>query len=261
MVSDFSLAQFKTKVGSIIGSIVDKKGSNNQKLIFKNCTFVLNPYAKVYPYQKELIELEKEKFLIENYYFTREDLIEDIAELAYPPKGFEEIMQRLKHFIPEKDLGTLLYASKVCKNENDGKTITDDPKRSTFCSREKTLYNWIRSGEVFEKDIFPMLNALEKEEMGGQLFLNWWNNFIEFHPFRIFVSINMETADLKEEVLKRILLYKQKKVYVHARGSRIKFSDKVIQQLVKSELNKFEVKPIDYILGNSKARKFIISDS
>ena len=37
MVADFSLAQFKTKVGSVLGSIVDKKGSNNQKVIFKNC--------------------------------------------------------------------------------------------------------------------------------------------------------------------------------------------------------------------------------
>lgn len=259
MVADFSLAQFKTKVGSVLGSIVDKKGSSNQKLIFKNCTFVLNPYAKVYPYQRELIDLEKEKFLEENYYFTREDLVEDIAELAYPAKEYEEILQRLKPFISEKDMGILLYASKVCKQENAKQRIKEDTKHISFCLREKTLYNWIRSGEVFEKDIFPMLNALEKEETGKQLFLNWWNNLIDFHPFRIFVSINMEDTDLKEEILKRILLYDQNKIYVHTRGARIKLCEKVIRQLFKNELKTFGIKPMNYILGNSRAKKFIIS--
>ncbi|MBU0459650.1 MAG: hypothetical protein KJ771_02475 [Nanoarchaeota archaeon] len=259
-MADFSLASIKTKVDKIRASIVDKKGSINKKNIYKNCTFIQNEFVNVYPYIEELKDIEKEKFLKENFYFTREDLVEEIGDLAFPKQEYEEIMKKLKPFISEQDLGALLYASKSCKIEDEGKKgkkgkiFTYNP----FGEREKTLYNWLRSGEVFEKDLFPILNSLKKVDQSTELFLSIWDNYIKSHPFRVFVSKNMDEEELKDNILKRLILHGKKKIYVHSRGKTIFFSNKIINILIKEDLINFRLKKEDYTLGNSSARKFMI---
>lgn len=265
MGSDFSLVQFKARVEKLFGSIVDKRNSKNLKVTFKKCTFVLNEKASVYPYHKAMIEQAQEVFENEDFYFTRADLVNKIGALANPSSSHEKVMEQLRPYISVNDLGAILSASQVCNMEDKGvgeikQREAHNKHIQAYKEKGRIIYNWLRSGEVFEKDILPVLSFYEKMD-GGQLLFQTtiWDAFLKFHPFRFFVPGLILKEDLQDEILKRLFIYQQKEIKIYARGKKVDFTQKILEEL-KEELKNCEIKKSKlYVLGKTSARKFTIS--
>lgn len=266
MGTDFSVVKLKAELQKILGSVVDKRNSKNLKIVFKKCNFVLNESATVYPYHEAMIKEANKSFEHEDFYFTRADLVKQIGELANPSLVHEKIMKALKGYVPDSDLGAILSATQVCKMEDDGTTENKrkDARRrhiQAFKERGKTIYNWLRSGEVFEKDILPVLPLYERMDGGKQLFQTTvWESFLKLHPFRFFVPRGVLKEDLQDEILKRLLIYQQKEVKIYTRGRKVRFTQTAINELKKEELVGYSVsrsKP--YHLGDTPAMTFTIT--
>jgi hypothetical protein len=97
------------------------------------------------------------------------------------------------------------------------------------------------------------------KEIFTQLFNTLWETMITMHPHRVFVSINMNAEDLKEEIIRRTIFKESKKIIVYSRGTKNKISEKAAKMLSYNYLSnkkvKWELVKKKYKIGNNPAMK------
>jgi len=238
----FSLAEVKAKIDKLLE--INKSGQKIvkiKKINLKNVTFILNPRATAIPYHQAIVDEElkqfnKQKTNSQELFFSREDQIDELKDMLYPGKDYDKILEKISPYISEDDNGALIYASMICKKENEKQEARDliNKLREAYKKRGLTLYNWLRCRDVFSQDIFPFLEFV-KRKLGKEArsnFTPFWESLIKFHPHRIFVASKMFEEGLMDDILKRALLYKIKKICVYARKTRIGFARKIIKKLL-----------------------------
>jgi len=230
---------------------------------FKIYSIRTNPKAYVIPFVKEISDLVKEKFLKDEAYFCRSDLVEDVSKIIYPPRNYDNIIKKLKDIIDKKDIAALLFASKICEQENKGSGEDREERRrlkEAFNQRGFTLYNWLRSDDVFPEEILPLLGSKDSFpslEAFKLFFLNYFEDLIQFHPNRIFVATNMNPNYLTNEINQRVCFYPSRRLFVYSRSGRNQIAEKVINKKDIWFSNiQFKVKRKVYKLGASLAIKF-----
>ncbi len=228
-----------------------------------NYSIKLNPKSKILPFVKKISRLLSQSFLQDEAYFCRSDMIEDVSKIIFPPRDYDNLIRKVKGILDKKDIGALLFAAKICEEENKGKGENKLEKiklKSAFNQRGITLYNWLRSGDVFPEDILPLLSS-KKSFNNEQAFLTFFRNYFEdllsFHPNRIFVSLNMTKEELKTEINRRACFYDSKNIIIYSRSGRNKISEDLLKGIIILFLGiKFKIKKKIYPLGNSSAIKF-----
>ena len=204
------------------------------------------------------------QFLKDEAYFCRSDLLGDISQIMYPPKNYDNIIKKLKDIIDKNDVAALLFASKICEQENKGFREDKKEKRKlkdTFHRRGLTLYNWLRSGEVFPEEFLPLLgckNEFSSNEEFKSFFKEKFETFLDFHPKRIFVSTDIKPKDLINEIDLRACFYSSNdKLIIYSRSGTNQIAEKVINKKKIWFSNVcFNVKKERYKLGASFAIKF-----
>lgn len=267
------------KAEEIRGVSLDKKGNviinvkvSGKKDSIVTVSFPINLGTSAIPYLKGLSKVAKEKYLKENYFYTRADLLQPIAESQVTPKKYDDILSRLKPQLIKprpKDIGCLRYAAIICNREDSGatekelETYRGELYHVHHSTRGYTLYNWMRCGEVFEQEIFPFLNLCvtmsDKRDDFEKLFLPFWDGRINFHPNKIFVSRNMSTLDLQFNIKLRLIDNKQEEVRIYTRSSRIEFAKKAIEDFkMKMKDCTINVKEIPYKYGTCACKTYIL---
>lgn len=228
-----------------------------------NFSIKINPRASVMPFLREVSAVQKQKFLDDEAYFCRKDLLGDVSRLLYPSNDYDKIIKVLKELLVDEDIGALLVASRICYEEDNG---ADEDKlrksklRSIFGPRGINLYNWLRSGDVFQEDVLPLLSCRDQFTSEND-FKNFFKNHIEglhdFHPGRIFVSTTMSRDDFISEINRRVCFYDAEKIVIYSRGGRNKLAGSVLNRSVLYFSNrKYFMKSESYSLGASNAIKF-----
>ncbi len=229
----------------------------------------INSKTSALPYYPELFSIEKKPYEKKEAYFVREDLLPPIGLTRDLPDKYCRIISRLRPYLDEKDIAALKFAAVICKDEDAGtkeeflKNLRQQSSGKAPIQSRRTImiYNWVRCGEVFDSDIFTRLEELKQvtndEKVHKQLFCEYWNSMLVYHPTRIFVRMWMSEDELSGEVYERLVMKEQDKVYVYARGTRISFAKEVIKDIVKT-YNCYYYLEKKYKFGNSPARTFIV---
>lgn len=238
--------------------------SNNTNI--NNLWMNVTDSAKILPFVQEISEQQKKAYLGDKAYFTREDLVEEVMRIIYPSEEYKKIINALDGFIPQKDISALLISARICKMEDDLIKFNELKEKhkltEAYSTRGLTLYNWLRSGDVFPLDILPFIEAkinFSDNVLFNQLFNTFWESMINLHPHRIFVNMNMNKDDLIREILTRAIFKESKKIIVYSRCSRNHISQKVEKDLKTSytlgKKIRWKNKKKKYKIGNNPAIK------
>jgi hypothetical protein len=232
----------KTKIESFLK--LNTTISKNTNI--ENLWMSLPNAGKFIPYTENLSEQEKKLWGKDEAYFLREDLVEPTMRILYPEGKYKKIIDALKSFIPQKDTASLLFAADICLKENKKSEFDGELARRKLSEanprRGSILYNWLRSEEVIPFDLLPFIELkdnFQDKTLFNSLFTGIWEQFLTCHPLRIFVSVEMNEEKLLDEILKRAIFKKSKKIIIYSRGLR----NKIVNNLLKNL-------KVSYSLGN-----------
>lgn len=193
--------------------------------------------AKVIPFTNNLSEQENSMWSNDQAYFIRENLIEPTMRILYPEGEYKKIIETLRPFIPQRDTASLLFAADMCSMENKKIPFDEIFARKKLSEANKnrglTLYNWLRSEEVIPFDILPFIESkgnYPDKDLFQTFFSCCWEELIQSHPSRIFVSFGMDVKDIRDEIIKRAIFKQSKKIIVYSRGLR----NKIVTNLLKN---------------------------
>src|SRR3989344_6664163 len=99
----FSGVDINIKLKKIADKLISF-GEKSEVKNYENFSIVLNPNSKVVPYVKEISDLQKEKFMAGESYFSRVDLVEEVAKIIYPSKDYARIINKLKWILKDEDI-------------------------------------------------------------------------------------------------------------------------------------------------------------
>lgn len=241
-------------------------GGKSAKTEYKNCNF--SSANRVSPYlSANAVDLVKE-YLCEQKFFSRDDNYEDVLNMIFPPKNYERIIDKISPYISEKDKGHLLAAASLCVKENKGMDTEEDIKKlieaKHFTKRARTIYNWLRSEDVFPQDIYPIIATrggmnISAEDFRDKIFPKFWDEMISKHLWRIFVPRGSTRESLIAEITERIYLHKRESVYVYSRDNVNKLSKSVVYECKGYDgPHHLNVSVKKYDIGNHPALRFKI---
>ena len=265
----FSLGEINAKIKNLLElNQAGQKIVKIRKISLKNVTVVLNPRTAAIPYNQaiikdELARFDKQKADNQKLFFVREDQLDELQDMLYPGKNYDAVLKKIKPFVSDDDYGALTYSAMICKKENAGIEARQLilKLKEAYDKRGLTLYNWLRCGDVFPQDIFPYLTYIIRQQNVNTIsvFTLFWENLIKFHHCRIFVHSWMIEEELLDDILKRAVILKIKKIYVYARKGRIPFAEKIIKKALSEDLKQFNLQEKSYTFGTGQAKTFILS--
>lgn len=246
MIFSPSANLLKVDVKAEIESFFKLNPTFSRNTNIRNLWINLPNSVKLLPYSEQLSKKENKLWKEDKAHFLKEDLIEPVMRILYPEGEYKKIIDKLRQFIPLRDTASLLSAADICSKENKKIKFDDSLARKRLSEANKKrgliLYNWLRSEEVIPFDILPFIESKDNfpdKSSFNTIFSCFWEQFIECHPFRIFVSVTMNKDDIMNEILTRAIFKESKKIIVYSRCSR----NKVVGSLLKNL-------KISYSLGN-----------
>jgi hypothetical protein len=231
-------------------------------------TVPVNLYTNAIPYTKELANLAKENYNKENFYYTRSDILPSIAENQIPAGEYDKIIEKIRPYLKKSrlyDLIALHHAATICRLEDSN---APEEEVATYrsllkTSRNYTLYNWLRCGDVFNEEILPQMNVCltitGRDDISNfeKLFLPFWDNRLSFHPTKVFVSHWKSKRELFLDIKTRLLDNQVNEIKIYTRKSRNKFAENIIKNFIQKNDN-FDFNIKSYKLGPTDARTFTI---
>lgn len=258
------LSALEMKIDSLIKKMhFGKETTNNIKI----GSIKLNSKTNVSPFLKDVKEIAEEQlnsYFNDDVFFTRIDIAEEVAKVINPPRKYKKIIDKLNGLVEQKDIGALLYASRICEGEDKGEIKDDIQIRKlveAYKNRGSTLYNWLRSEDVFPLDIIPLIESKDQfpdVESFHSVFKMQWENLIKFHPWRIFVSIKYSDEELREEILRRVVFWKMHEVFLYSRRTRNKFASIVSKDCLNYIDRSYKIDSKQYKIGDAPALRLKI---
>jgi hypothetical protein len=260
-MATISGVDFNTKIKSLIGKI---------QIGGKTVNIKLNSKAQATPFVKEICEEQIKSYLADKVFFTRVDIAEEVAKIINPPRKYEKIIQKLRGLLDEKDIGALFYAARICQKENKSESEGEIEIRrmaEAYGNRGRTIYNWLRSEDVFPIDILPIIESKQNfpdKESFNAIFRRQWEELIKFHPWRLFVKRGLpkeyqrNEEDLREEILKRFIFWEMREVFIYSRKSRNKIAKKVARYCLAYLGEHPRIAKKSYKIGNDPALRIKI---
>jgi len=157
-------------------------------------------------------------------------LVDSNGKLMNPKKWMSDISKELVlEYLEDQDKAYLLASISICIKENEGLDTSGNSFK--LCNnRARTIYNWIRSEDVFPQDILPIISQRRKIAISDtgfkKQFKENWEEMIRKHHWRIFVGLDHSYEDLCADIIERIHLYDRPSVYIYSRDGRNKIAKK-----------------------------------
>ena len=107
-----------------------------------------------------------------------------------------------------------------------------------FTKRGRTIYNWLRSGDVFTQDIYPVISMKGGMDVSDEIFKKeifpiFWNEMISKHLWRVFAKKRASKDDLVSEIIERIYFHKREHVYIYSRDNVNRLANMAISDCSK----------------------------